>query len=106
MAEPFITETFLNFAVVTLVAGEDAQDPIAASHWRDSGLFLIDIPTAAKLMSMTVFAVRELCRSRELSYVVIGHKWLLSPDAIRAFIRKRELCEEITGPETKPFQCI
>jgi hypothetical protein len=54
------------------------------------GLFLIDIPTAAKLMSTTVFAVRELCRSRELAYVVIGHKWLLSSDAIRAFIRKRE----------------
>jgi hypothetical protein len=41
-------------------------------------------------MNSTVFAVRELCRSRELAYIVIGHKWLLSPDAIRAFIRKRE----------------
>lgn len=41
-------------------------------------------------MNTTVFAVRELCRSRELAYIVIGHKWLLSPDAIRAFIRKRE----------------
>lgn len=36
------------------------------------GLFLIDIPTAAKLMSTTVFAVRELCRSRELAYIVIA----------------------------------
>jgi hypothetical protein len=44
------------------------------------------IPTAAKLMSTTVFAVRELYRSRELAYVVIGQKWLLSPGAIRAFI--------------------
>jgi hypothetical protein len=46
----------------------------------------MDIPTAARLLSRTVFAVRELCRSGELVYVAIGHKWLLSPDAVRAFI--------------------
>jgi hypothetical protein len=50
----------------------------------------MDIPTAARLMSTTVFAIRELCRSGELIYVPIGHKWLLSPEAIRTFIRKRE----------------
>jgi hypothetical protein len=53
-------------------------------------LFLMDIPTAARLLSTTVFAVRELCRSGELIHVPIGHKWLLSPDAIRAFIRTKE----------------
>jgi hypothetical protein len=53
-------------------------------------LFLMDIPTAARLLSTTVFAVRELCRSGELVYVAIGHKWLLSPNAIRSFIRNRE----------------
>lgn len=53
-------------------------------------LFLMDIPTAARRLSTTVFAVRELCRAGELIYVPIGHKWLLSPDAIRAFIRKKE----------------
>lgn len=37
-----------------------------------------------------MFAVRELCRSGELLKVVIGHKWLLSDEAIRDFIRKRE----------------
>ncbi|MGB2593266.1 MAG: hypothetical protein WBF09_20580 [Candidatus Acidiferrum sp.] len=50
----------------------------------------MDIPTAARRMSTTVFAVRELCRSGELLKVVIGHKWLLSDEAIRDFIRKRE----------------
>ena len=52
--------------------------------------YLMDIPTAARRMSTTVFAVRELCRSGELVYVPIGHKWLISPDAIRTFIRRKE----------------
>ncbi len=54
-------------------------------------LYLMDIPTAAARMSTTVFAVRELCRSGQLKYVPIGHKWLISPGAIQDFIRKQEL---------------
>jgi hypothetical protein len=61
-----------------------------ASTVDPNQLFLMDIPTAARLLSTTVFAVREICRSGELVYIAIGHKWLLSPDAIRAFIRKKE----------------
>ncbi len=53
-------------------------------------LFLMDIPTAAQRLSTTVFAVRELMRSGELVKVEIGHKWLVSPEAIRNFIHKRE----------------
>ena len=53
-------------------------------------LFLMDIPTAALRMSTTVFAVRELCRSGQLKFVPIGHKWLISPGAIQDFICKRE----------------
>ena len=53
-------------------------------------LFLMDIPTAALRMSTTVFAVRELCRSGQLKYVPIGHKWFISPGAIQDFIRKQE----------------
>jgi len=52
--------------------------------------FLIDIPTAARLMSTTTFALREILRSGEIAYLNIGHKWLMSPDSIREFIRKRE----------------
>jgi hypothetical protein len=63
---------------------------IAIAPPESSELFLMDIPTAAKRMSTTVFAVRELCRSGELVYVPIGHKWLLSPGAILAFIRRKE----------------
>jgi hypothetical protein len=53
-------------------------------------LFLMDIPTAAVRLSTTVFAVRELMRSGELVKVEIGHKWLVSPEALKAFIQKRE----------------
>lgn len=55
-----------------------------------SELYLMDIPMAARLMSTTVFAVRELCRSGQLKFVPIGHKWLISPGAIQQFIRERE----------------
>jgi hypothetical protein len=52
---------------------------------------LLTIPEAAAMMSTTVFAVRELCRSGALKYVPIGHAWLISPEAIRAYIRQQEL---------------
>jgi hypothetical protein len=57
-------------------------------------LFLMDIPTAARRMSTTVFAVRELCRSGALVSVAIGHRWLISPGAIQRFIQKMEQEEQ------------
>jgi excisionase family DNA binding protein len=52
--------------------------------------FLMSIPTAAQRMSTTVFAIRELCRAGELKYIAIGHRWLISPEAIANFIRRKE----------------
>lgn len=57
-------------------------------------LFLMGIPTAALMMSTTVFAVRELCRSGQLKFIPIGHKWLISPGAIQKFIQKMEQEEQ------------
>lgn len=51
---------------------------------------LHDIPTTAKLMSTTTWAVRELCRSGRLKYVRIGHRFLISTEAIRDFIAQCE----------------
>jgi len=62
--------------------------PAPAVHPNDQ--YLHDIPTAAAKMSTTIFAVRNLMRSGELKYVAIGHKWLVSPQAIQEFIRKNE----------------
>ena len=62
--------------------------PTLVVHPNDQ--YLHDIPTAAKLLSTTVFAVRTLMRTGELIYVAIGHRWLVSPQAIQDFIRRAE----------------
>jgi excisionase family DNA binding protein len=51
---------------------------------------LHDIPTTAKLMSTTCWAVRELCRAGRLKFVRVGHRWLISTEAIRTFIQEAE----------------
>jgi hypothetical protein len=56
----------------------------------DKEKLLIDIPTAAQKLSTTTFAVRELCRCDKIKYVTIGHKWLISIEALQEFIRKTE----------------
>lgn len=53
-------------------------------------LYLMDIPTAARRLSTTVFAVRRLCRTGKIKYLVIGHAFLISPQALQEFIRKTE----------------
>jgi hypothetical protein len=53
-------------------------------------MLLYDIPTAARLMSCSTWALRTLCRTKQIAYIRIGHKFLISPDAIRAFVRKQE----------------
>jgi hypothetical protein len=51
---------------------------------------LHDISTTAKMLGTTTFAVRTLCRSGELKFVHIGHRWLVSTSAMQDFIRKAE----------------
>ena len=53
-------------------------------------LYLIDIPEAARRMSSTTFAIRELIRSGKLKFVMLGQKHLISPAAIQYFIRANE----------------
>ena len=55
-----------------------------------ASLYLLDIPTAARLLSTNVWALRKLLQVGEITYINIGHKFLISHDAIRAFIRRRE----------------
>jgi hypothetical protein len=53
-------------------------------------LYLLDIPTTARKLSTTIFAVRELIRSNKLKFIAVGHKQLISPSAIQAFIADNE----------------
>ena len=52
--------------------------------------FLYDLPTTARLMTTTLFAVRTLIRTGKLRYVSIGNKFLVSPEAIRDFVVANE----------------
>ena len=64
--------------------------PSEVSSLAPTPAFLHDIPTTAKLMSTTCWAVRELCRSGRLKFVRVGHRWLISTEAIRKFIQDAE----------------
>jgi hypothetical protein len=59
-------------------------------HEQPTTKFLMDIPEAAASMCMTVFAIRQLCRSGILRYSQPGHAFLISPDAIQDCIRLME----------------
>jgi excisionase family DNA binding protein len=63
--------------------------PIEASSPELTPL-LYDIPSTAKILGTTTFAVRELCRADRLKFVRLGHRWLISLDAIHKFIRDAE----------------
>jgi excisionase family DNA binding protein len=51
---------------------------------------LIDLRTAAQMLSMSVCEMRKLTRSKKIRYVKHGKKWLVSPDDLRLFV-SREL---------------
>jgi excisionase family DNA binding protein len=50
---------------------------------------LVDIPTAARLLSTTVWQIRELCWAKKLPYIKLGRKWLFTPASLEAFVRKQ-----------------
>jgi len=64
--------------------------PSVSSETPTTPLYLIDIPEAARRLSTTIFAIRELIRSNRLKFISIGHKQLISPAAIQDFIATSE----------------
>jgi excisionase family DNA binding protein len=51
---------------------------------------LIDLRTAAQMLSVSVCEMRKLTRSKKIRYVKHGKKWLVSPEELRQFV-SREL---------------
>jgi excisionase family DNA binding protein len=51
---------------------------------------LIDLRSAAQMLSVSVCEMRKLTRSKKIRYVKHGKKWLVSPDDLRQFV-SREL---------------
>lgn len=56
----------------------------------ESQRLLVDIPAAARLLSTTVWAIRELLWSKQVRFVRIGRKHLIDPADLRAFIEKQK----------------
>ena len=50
---------------------------------------LVDIPTAAKMLSTTVWQIRQLGWAKKLRYVKLGKKWLFTPASLQEFVRKQ-----------------
>jgi excisionase family DNA binding protein len=57
---------------------------------RSPAPLLIDLRTAAQMLSVSVCEMRKLTRSRKIRYVKHGKKWLVAPDDLRQFV-SREL---------------
>jgi excisionase family DNA binding protein len=58
---------------------------------------LHDIPTVARIMSTTTWAVRQLCRAGRLKFVRVGHRFLVSTQAIQAYISTNETYHNGSG---------
>jgi hypothetical protein len=63
------------------------KQPVAVGAPAPAPL-LVDIPTAAKMLSTTVWQIRELGWSKRLPYIKLGKKWLFTPASLEAFVRK------------------
>ncbi len=51
---------------------------------------LVDIRTAAGLLSATVWAVRQLLWGKKLPFIKIGRRFLIDPEDLRQFIAKQK----------------
>jgi excisionase family DNA binding protein len=51
---------------------------------------LVDLRTAAQMLSVSVCEMRKLTRARKIRYVKHGKKWLVSPEDLQRFV-SREL---------------
>ena len=64
------------------------KQPVAVGASAPAPL-LVDIPTAAKMLSTTVWQIRQLCWDKKLQYIKLGRKWLFTPASLEAFVRKQ-----------------
>jgi excisionase family DNA binding protein len=51
---------------------------------------LLDIKSAARTLSCTVWAVRSLLWSRQIPFIRIGHRFLIDPADLRAYIQRQK----------------
>ncbi len=51
---------------------------------------LLDIKAAARMLSCTVWAVRSLLWAKQIPHIKIGHRFLIDPADLRAFITRQK----------------
>lgn len=51
---------------------------------------LIPIPEAARRLSATIWAVRELLWAKKVRYIKLGRRFLIDPADLRAFIEREK----------------
>lgn len=51
---------------------------------------VVDIPTAARLLSTTKWAIRQLIWSKQIHPIKIGKKLVIDPADLRAYVQKRK----------------
>jgi excisionase family DNA binding protein len=49
---------------------------------------LVDLRTAAQMLSVSVCEMRKLTRSKKIRHVKHGKKWLVSPDDLKQFVHR------------------
>jgi len=63
-----------------------AQNPLDIVSPEENLLW--DIPTAARKMSTTIWAVRSLIWSKRITPIKIGKRFLIDPADLRAFVQR------------------
>jgi hypothetical protein len=65
-----------------------AQNPLDIVSPEENLLW--DIPTAARKMSTTIWAVRSLIWSKQITPIKIGKRFLIDPADLRAFVQRQK----------------
>ena len=63
---------------------KSGESPTSVAHVEP---LLLDIPSAARLLSTTVWQIRSLLWARKIPHIKLGKKHLISPSDLHAYIQ-------------------
>lgn len=49
---------------------------------------LVDIPTAARMLSTTIWQIRELGWAKKIPYIKLGKRWLFRPADLEIYVEQ------------------
>jgi excisionase family DNA binding protein len=67
------------------MSGKARQSPVVSISPEP---ILVDIPTAARMLSSTPWTVRGLLWSKEIPFVKIGRRFLIDPADLRSYVAR------------------